>query len=60
MDYNHILTAHPPLRDRMFYGLNKVSYFINIGVSMEESYFLKCNNFEELIEKVYRGKFKII
>ena len=56
LDYNHIETAHPPLRDRMFYGLNKIAYFINAGVSNEESYFINCENFENLIENVYNGK----
>ena len=56
LDYDHIMTSHPPLRDRMFYGLNKIAYFINAGVSEEESYFINCDNFEELIEKVYDGE----
>ena len=56
LDYEHIQTAHPPLRDRMLYGLNKIAFFINAGVSEEESYFIKCENFENLIEKVYNGK----
>ena len=60
LDYEHIQTAHPPLRDRMLYGLNKIAFFINAGVSNEESYFIKCVNFENLIENVYKGKVKII
>ena len=56
LDYTHIETAHPPLRDRMLYGLNKIAYFINAGVSEEESYFINCENFENLIENVYNGK----
>ena len=56
LDYTHIETAHPPLRDRMFYGLNKIAYFINAGVSEEESYFINCENFENLIENVYNGE----
>ena len=56
LDYGHIQAAHPPLRDRMLYGLNKIAYFINSGVSEEESYFINCKNFENLIEKVYNGK----
>ena len=55
LDYTHIETAHPNLRDRMFYGLNKIAYFINVGVSDEESYFINCENFENLIENVYNG-----
>ena len=60
LDYEHIQAAHPPLRDRMLYGLNKIACFINNGVSEEESYFIKCENFENLIENVYNGKFYII
>ena len=56
LDYTHILTAHPPLRDRMLYGLNKLAFFINNGVSKEESYFINCDNFEQLIENVYNCK----
>ena len=56
LDYEHIQTAHPPLRDRMLYGLNKIAFYINAGVSEEESYFIKCENFENLIENVYNGK----
>ena len=58
LDYEHILTAHPPVRDRMLYGLHKIAYFINKGVSSQDSYFLNCKNFEELVEKVYNGKSK--
>ena len=59
LDYNHIQAAHPPLRDRMMYGLNKIAFSINAGVSEEESYFIKCKNFENLIENVYNGKLNI-
>ena len=56
LDYDHIEAAHPPLRDRMLYGLNKIAFFINTGVSDEESYFINCENFENLIENVYNSK----
>ena len=59
LDYDHIEAAHPPLRDRMLYGLNKIAFFVNSGVSEEESYFINCENFENLIENVYNGKLKI-
>ena len=59
LEYDHIQTAHPELRDRMFYGLNKIAFFINAGVSDEESYFINCENFENLIDNVYNGKLKI-
>jgi len=55
LNYDHILTAHPPLRDRMLYGLRKLAYLINFGVSKEESYFINCENFETLIEIVYNA-----
>ena len=32
IDYDMVTTAHPPLRDRMFYGLNKVASFVVKGV----------------------------
>ena len=51
------MSSHPPVRDRMFYGLNRIAYFVNFGVSDEEAYFIRCNNFEELIEKIYDGNF---
>ena len=60
LDYDHIQSAHPPLRDRMLYGLNKIAFFINAGVSHEESYFINCENFENLIENVYSGEFNIL
>ena len=56
INYNHIQTAHPPLRDRMLYGLSKISFSINSGVSEEESYFINCEGFENLIENVYKCK----
>ena len=56
LNYDHIKTAHPPLRDRMLYGLRKISFFINAGVSEEESYFINCEGFENLIKNVYKGK----
>ena len=59
LNYDHIQTAHPELRDRMLYGLNKIAFFINAGVSEEESYFINCENFENLIDNVYNGKLKI-
>ena len=59
LDYDHIQAAHPPLRDRMMYGLNKMAFSINAGVSEEESYFIKCKNFENLIENVYNGELNI-
>ena len=56
LNYDHIDSAHPPLRDRMLYGLNKISFFINDGISKEESYFINCDGFENLIENVYKGR----
>ena len=58
LDYDHILTAHPPLRDRMLYGLNRLALLINLGVSEEESYFINCENFENLLETVYNCKYE--
>ena len=55
MDYDHILSAHPKRRDRTLYGLNKIAFYINAFVSQEDSYFITCNNFEDLTEKVYKG-----
>ena len=55
LNYDHVMTSHPPLRDRMFYGLNKIAYFVNAGVSENESYFMDCANFEDLIESIYEG-----
>ena len=56
MDYDDILRAHPPRRDRMLYGLNKIAYLINSGISEEESYFIQCENFESLIQGIYNGE----
>ena len=60
LNYDHILTAHPPLRDRMLYGLRRLASLINLGVSNEESYFIKCENFENLVESVYNCKPKLL
>ena len=60
LDYDHIEAAHPPLRDRMLYGLNKIAFSINSGVSDEESYFINCENFENLVENIYNGKLKVL
>ena len=57
LTYDDILRAHSETRDRMFYGLNKISFFMNFYVSNEESYFITCDNFEDLIDKVYKGLF---
>ena len=59
LNYSHILTAHPPLRDRMLYGLNKLAYLINFGASKEDSYFINCENFENLLESIYHCKFNL-
>ena len=56
LNYSHILTAHPHVRDRMLYGLNRLAQLINIGVSKEKSYYINCENFENLIENVYHCK----
>lgn len=55
LDYDHIMNSHPPLRDRMFYGLNKIAYQINAGVNNESTYFINCANFEDLLEQIYNG-----
>jgi len=54
LDYGHILTAHPPLRDRMFYGLKRLAFIINDGVINDDSYFLNCYNFEQTLEQMYQ------
>lgn len=56
LDYDHIQAAYPPLRDRMLYGLNKIAFSIISGVSEEESYFINCENFENLIDNLYNGE----
>ena len=56
LTYDHILASHPPVRDRMLYGLYRIAYLITIGIPQEESYFMTCENFEDLIEKTYNGK----
>ena len=56
LDYNHIMDSHPPLRDRMLYGLNKIAFHVTSGVSKSESYFINCENFEELLGNIYNGK----
>ena len=33
IDYDIVTSAHPPLRDRMFYGLNKIASFVIKGVT---------------------------
>ena len=59
MDYDHISSAHPPRRDRMLYGLRKIAYLINSGISEEDSYFIQCENFESLIQSIYNGKLRL-
>ena len=56
LDFDHIQAAQPPLRDRMLYGLNKIAFAIISGVSDEESYFINCENFENLIEDLYKSE----
>ena len=55
MNYSHIETAHPPKRDRMFYGLNRIAWIINEGVITNTDYFIKCFNFEHLLSMIYKG-----
>ena len=55
LNYDHILLAHPPLRDRMLYGLGRLAQIMNDGVSKEDSYFMRCYNFEQLLEQMYQG-----
>ena len=55
MNYSHIETAHPPKRDRMFYGLNRIAWIMNEGVITNSDYFIKCFNFEHLLSMIYKG-----
>ena len=40
----------------MLYGLNRIAYLIDQGVSIKESYLFNCKNFEELLEQMYEGE----
>ena len=37
------------------YGLNKIAFHITSSVSKSESYFINCENFEELLSNIYDG-----
>lgn len=53
IDYELIHLAHPPLRDRMLYGLHKVSTAILDGISVNTNYPIRCNNFEPILQQIY-------
>ena len=55
LDYEDILLAHPPLRDRMFYGLHKISEYIINGTAGSEDYKMTCSSFEKLLEQLYEA-----
>ena len=42
----------------MLYGLGRLAQIVNDGVSKEDSYFMRCYNFEQLLEQMYQGKEK--
>ena len=45
--------AHPPLRDRMFYGLNRIAGHIITGVLNRRDYPIQCSNFETMLDDLY-------
>ena len=47
------MLAHPPLRDRMLYGLKKISSNVVTGVSNKPEYPLTCGNFEDSLKLLY-------
>ena len=53
LDYDHIRLAHPPLRDRMFYGLHKIAAHIADGVPTDQLYSIRCETFEQMLEQIY-------
>lgn len=54
LTYEHIETAHPNLRDRMFYGLHKLANLIVWGVPNRFDYSIGCENFESMLETLYK------
>ena len=55
INYDHVRSAHPPLRDRMFYGLHKLASYVLFGTEIDESYSIKCETFENMLEDVYEA-----
>ena len=53
LNYDHIQAAHPPLRDRMFYGLHKIAGHFVKGVPTDDMYPLKCETFEAMLQEMY-------
>ena len=54
IDYEMINSAHPPLRDRMFYGLHKMSSAILSGISEKQEYTITCQTFEPMLKELYK------
>ena len=53
IDYELISKAHPKLRDRMLYGLHRISSNIVHGIPTNSEYPLTCENFEQTLETLY-------
>ena len=51
--YEMIEKAHPPLRDRMFYGLHRVADQVISGIPTSSDYSITCSNFESMLLKLY-------
>lgn len=53
IDLDLIHRAHPPLRDRMLYGLNRIAGHVITGVLDRHDYPIHCSNFENMLKKLY-------
>ena len=53
IDYDLIEKAHPPLRNRMFYGLHQIASQIIKGVPVSSNYTIKCENFQSMLGELY-------
>ena len=57
LTFNDIQKAHELIRRKTFFGLKKISNLIIKGASDLENYLVTCENFENMLSRLYQGLF---
>ena len=55
LTFNDIQKAHESVNRKTFFGLKKISNLIIEGVSDSENYLVRCENFENMLSRLYKG-----
>ena len=55
LTFNDIQKAHESIQQKTFFGLKMISNLIIKGASDSENYLIRCENFENMLSKLYQG-----